>query len=210
METLTVSCPDCQRPLRVPESLLGQMVKCPSCGRTFAAPDSLDDAPSPRRPQPEREPEPEPLPRRRYDDRDDYRERGRRPADDYRDDYEEDYDPGRRGSERPGKVQAIAIMTLVGGILAVLLGLWLLMIGAFTCVFLFWPGTYYSLVVGILAIIKGSQLLGAEARRQAPPQAIAIMQIVNVVNGDLANCVMGILTLDFLSDRSVSRYIRGR
>jgi hypothetical protein len=205
METLTVSCPDCQRPLRVPESLLGQMVKCPSCARTFAAPDSPEDVPPPRRPEPVREPEP--PPRRRYEERDDYRERVRRPADDYE---EEDYPRDRRGREKPGKVQAIAIMTLVGGILAVLLGLWLLFVGVFTCLFLFWPGTYYSLVVGIMAIIKGSQLLGPEAHRQSPPQAIAIMQIANIVNGDVPNCVMGILSLVFLSEKPVARFFHGR
>ncbi len=101
-------------------------------------------------------------------------------------------------------------MTLVGGILATLLGLWLLILGALTCIFLAWPGTYYSLVLGILAIIKGAQLLGADAHRQPPPQAIAIMQIVNIVNGDLANCVLGILTLVFLGEKPVQRFFRGR
>jgi hypothetical protein len=209
METLTLACPSCGRPLRVPESLLGQMVKCPSCEHTFPAPDSPEDAPPPRRPEPEPAREAEPPPRR-YEDRDDYRERVRRPAGDYRDDYDDDYERGRRGGEKPGKVQAIAIMTLVGGILATLLGVWLLVIGAFTCVLLFWPGTYYSIVLGILAIIKGAQLLGPDAHRQAPPQAIAIMQIVNVVNGDLANCVMGILSLVFLGEKPVQRFFRGR
>ncbi len=31
-----VSCPQCQRQLRIPDELLGQLVKCPSCGTTFA------------------------------------------------------------------------------------------------------------------------------------------------------------------------------
>ena len=33
----TVTCPSCQRTLRVPESLLGQLVKCPTCQQTFTA-----------------------------------------------------------------------------------------------------------------------------------------------------------------------------
>jgi hypothetical protein len=212
MEILTVACPACGRPLRVPESLLGQMVKCPSCSHTFAAPDSLEEAPPPRRPPPlpEPEPPPPPPPRLRLDDRFEEDRPLRRRADDYDDDYEYDRERSGRRDERPGKVQAIAIMTLIGGILATIHGLAMLVFGAFTCFCLFWPGTYYSIVLGIMAIIKGSQLLGANAHREAPPQAIAIMQIVNIINGDIANCVMGILSLVFLSERPVKRFFRGR
>jgi hypothetical protein len=35
------------------------------------------------------------------------------------------------------------------------------------------------------------------------------MQIVNIINGDVANCVMGILSLVFISDREVERFFRG-
>jgi ribosomal protein S27E len=33
-----INCPQCERKLQVPETLVGQDVKCPSCGATFAAP----------------------------------------------------------------------------------------------------------------------------------------------------------------------------
>jgi len=42
-----VSCPQCQRQLRVPDELLGQSVKCPSCGVTFAATVAAAQAPPP-------------------------------------------------------------------------------------------------------------------------------------------------------------------
>jgi predicted Zn finger-like uncharacterized protein len=32
-----ISCPKCDRQLRVPDDLIGQSVKCPSCGETFTA-----------------------------------------------------------------------------------------------------------------------------------------------------------------------------
>jgi predicted Zn finger-like uncharacterized protein len=84
----TVTCPSCQRTLRVPESLLGQLVKCPTCQQTFTAALTADNgaaeaaevAPPPPR---ERAPEP-PRPARREDDYDD---RPRR---------EDDYDRPRR------------------------------------------------------------------------------------------------------------------
>src|SRR5260370_7054686 len=33
----TVPCPSCQRELRVPDQLLGKLVKCPACSTTFTA-----------------------------------------------------------------------------------------------------------------------------------------------------------------------------
>jgi predicted Zn finger-like uncharacterized protein len=41
-----VSCPDCQRKLRVPTDLVGKTVKCPTCGHTFTA-DPITQAPPP-------------------------------------------------------------------------------------------------------------------------------------------------------------------
>ena len=34
---IIVFCSSCQHPLRVPDDLLGQLVKCPTCGHTFTA-----------------------------------------------------------------------------------------------------------------------------------------------------------------------------
>lgn len=36
---IQVQCPTCQRPLRVPEELLGRLVRCPGCQGTFTATD---------------------------------------------------------------------------------------------------------------------------------------------------------------------------
>ncbi len=158
----TISCPSCQRMLRVPESLLGQAVKCPSCAHTFTAPENLEvEEVAPRRaaappPKDDYEDEPRPSKRRRRDD-----------------DYDDDYDDAprrRRHREKPGKVQAIGVMMLIGGILATLgsvgliaycglIGIATLGVGLLCCL---WPGPYYGLVMGIMAITKG----GASARRE--------------------------------------------
>ncbi len=37
MAAETVSCPQCDKKLRVPEELIGKLVKCPTCGQTFNA-----------------------------------------------------------------------------------------------------------------------------------------------------------------------------
>ena len=104
----------------------------------------------------------------------------------------------------PGKIQAISIMTLVGGILAILtcfaLGL---------ATFGFWIPWIYSLILGIMATIKGSQMLGSNpAPAFASAKTIAIMQIVNIINCDIPNLAMGIINLVFLNDPEVKEYLR--
>jgi hypothetical protein len=103
-------------------------------------------------------------------------------------------------------VQAIGIMTLIGGILAVLLFLALSVSSSGICCL--WPGTYYSLVLGILAIIKGAQLLGDGAHLSPPPRWCAIMMIINIINGDVTNLAMGIICTVFYSDPEVQEYFQ--
>jgi hypothetical protein len=186
---LVTDCPSCGRKAQVPDSLLGQVVKCPGCAATFTAAPVVGGSAWPNQPpelpdaadyvQPQRE-----YPLQRVAPQ-----------------------PGAR----PGKVQAIAIMTLVGGILATLnavtfMGVLGISSMGICCL---WPGPYYGLVVGIMAIVKGSQLLGEGAPNMAAPRGIAIMQIINIINFDVPNCVMGILTLVFLNEPETARYFRG-
>ncbi|HEY7312517.1 MAG TPA: MJ0042-type zinc finger domain-containing protein [Gemmataceae bacterium] len=210
----TISCPACQRTLRVPESLLGQAVKCPSCSHNFTAPESVEEE-APNRAaaaseRPSRRSAPPPPPEDDYDD--EPRPSKRRARDDDRD---EDYDDeGSRRSrrvrrdEKPSKVQAIGIMVLIGGILALLYGLSLLGVGIASCVGLAWPGIYYAIVLGIMGLIKGIQLMGDKAYKESPPQGIAIMMIINIINCDVVNLALGIVILVFLGDEEVKDYFR--
>ncbi len=201
----TISCPSCQRTLRVPENLLGQAVKCPSCGHTFTAPEQAEEEAPPR---PAAAP-----PQDDHDDEPRFSTRRAR-ADDYDDDDEDA--PRRRGADKPGKVQAIAILILIGGILATLAAAaWLAYIGLIGVATMgagllccLWPGPYYGLVMGIMGIVKGVRLLGDKAHREAPPQGIAIMMIINIINGDLVNLVLGIIVLVFLADEEVKDFFR--
>jgi hypothetical protein len=188
----TVVCPACRRALRVPDTLHGQLVKCPACEQTFTASDDLEAAP--RRfgevlasPEEDGKRQPEKPFARRWPGAD------KEPVRD------------RPLLSRPGKAQAIAILTLIGGIIATLWGCALVL----SCVGLLWPGTYFTLVTGILCIIKGVQLLGSNGRYEAPPLGTAILQVVNVINLDLINVTLGILNLVFLNDPQVRQYYRG-
>lgn len=188
-----VECPSCRRQLKVPETLINQRVKCPSCGTPFeAVPSSVPPSAAPPAPPPPpapaapaRAPEQvsaasEPVPRASSG--------------------------GTPSGEKPGKVQAIGLMTLIGGILAIVN--FLAIGGGSGLVCCLWPGLYYGLVVGIMAIVKGAALIGVNAANETAPKAIAIMQIINIINLDLPNCVMGILTLVFLGDPEVAACYR--
>jgi hypothetical protein len=216
---ILVNCSECSRQLRVPDELLGKKVKCPSCGVIFFAEAPGKSAPPPPPPDEEEEERPpsrgrDLVPSRREDEDDNPFEevddrplgRSRRQAPDVR----------RRSGyvAKPGKVQAIAIMTLIGGILATINAVIIILyfgvmavasmgLGLVCCL---WPGPYYGLVVGILGIIKGSQLLGQAAHEQKQPRGMAILQIVNIINFDVPNLVMGILTLVFCGDPEVQDY----
>ena len=132
----------------------------------------------------------------RRDDDDEYERRPRRRDDD------DDYDRPRRSKQKPGQIQAVAIMTLVGGIWGILMFLGF----AASCVGLLWPGIWYELVVGILAIIRASNMLGKDD--QGPPRTLAILLIVCFVNLDVVACVLGIVCLVMLNDEQVKAYYR--
>jgi hypothetical protein len=193
--SFTIACPSCERTLRVPPGLLGQVVKCPSCSTNFTAPESVEEE-APRRPAPS-------PPEDDYDDIPQPSKRRSR-SDDRDDDYDEE--PRRHRREKPGKVQAIAIMILVGGIFALLYAVGLIAgsLGFLLC----WPGTYYALVVGVMATIRGSQLLGENAYKERPPYGIGNMMIINIINCKVINLILGILVLVFLSDEEVKAYFR--
>jgi hypothetical protein len=106
------------------------------------------------------------------------------------------------GSVVPSKVKAMGGMYLGGGIFAILLSLAAL---ASTLCVAFW--FVYSLVMGILAAIRGAQLLGKNAKGSGNGKAIAIMQIVNIICCDPVNLGLGITCLVFHNDPEVAAYL---
>jgi hypothetical protein len=214
--SIDVICPHCEARVGMPDDSGGKAESCPRCGKLFTVP-------MPRvQPQPRRE-EPPPPPRRsRPWDEEEVDDRPRRSRDDDRADdrslrRRDDHDDDRpRRSVRsdgtpPGKVQAVAAFTLIGGIVATLGSLLYAVIAGLSSLGLccLWPGWIYALVVGILGIVKGAALLGQNARSQPAPKTIGILMIINVVNLDLLTCVMGVLIVVFVSDPEVQDYYRG-
>jgi hypothetical protein len=207
-----VSCPSCQKQLKVPDALIGKSVKCPGCQETFTAKSAPNEEIA-EKPRKKAAPSPE------EDDYETPREATRR------DDYDSDGQdggaedrPSRRRSGRsmeprrgvitkPGKVQTISYMVLAGGIFAIAWFLVECFLSIFFC-FCFIPGIY-SLVIGILTTIKGVQLMGDDAYRQPIPRTAAVLLIVNAVNFDVVGVTLGILILVFSNEREVQDYFQG-
>jgi hypothetical protein len=113
---------------------------------------------------------------------------------------------------KPGKVQAIAIMTFVSGILNILYGLTLgvgLLLGAFgtfglslCCA----PIGLLPIALGIFEIIGGTKLMGTPPRR-FDVQTIAIFEIINIISGAFPSLVIGILNLVFYNEPLTKDYI---
>ena len=105
---------------------------------------------------------------------------------------------------RPGKATAIGIMILVSGVLS-LLGAFIL---SASVIGLFWPGSYFEFFLGVWSIVVGCMLLGGSQGTHKRPMGTSIMLVVNIINGNLATAIMGIICLVFLSDPDVRRYYR--
>ena len=113
-------------------------------------------------------------------------------------------------SVKPGKVQAIAIMMLVNGILNILCGLGVtasIVLGTIGIGILCAPVTILPAVLGIFEVISASKLLSDPVRPVQNLQTIAILEIVAVVCGNGISVVVGILNLVFLSEPEVKAYL---
>src|SRR5437773_6137619 len=106
----TATCPQCSRQLRVPDELLGRLVKCPSCSTTFTASTAADEPP----PLPIAAKEPAPSVRPPRVDEDE--------IDDRFDDYYEDK-PRRKRVRRSDLLPHRGTMILVLGIFSLVFGL---------------------------------------------------------------------------------------
>ncbi|GEM_PF-2695913 len=193
---MQLNCPMCNVPWAVPDNIGGTTVRCPTCGHQFAAgggkPQAAPPPPAPATIQCTACAEMVPADATACPHcRTPLRAAAPVPV--------ASAPPG----QVPGKVQAIAIMTLVGGIVAVLAA-FSIMIGTF---FIYIPWIY-GFVVGIMAIVKGAKLLGSNARLEMAPKNIAIMQIINIINCDAINLTVGIITLVFLNDPEVRGFYR--
>lgn len=112
--------------------------------------------------------------------------------------------------QKPGMVTAIAIMTLINGILNIF---WSLGLACGLLLNFWWvlpllclPFAAYPLVLGILEIIYATKLLPAQPKPVQPAKWLAIMEICDILLGNVISLIVGILALVFYNDPTVQAY----
>lgn len=110
-------------------------------------------------------------------------------------------------NQKPGLVTAIAIMTLVSGIINLFWGYVasasaLGTIVGIVCL----PITILPTILGVFEIIYAAKLLSAQPQPVQPSTSIAIFQILTFLIGNIFSMVVGILTLIFYNDKTVKDY----
>lgn len=114
--------------------------------------------------------------------------------------------------QKPGKVQTVGILTLVSGIGNIL---YMLFLGSFILVggiaslgigCLFLPLVVPPLVLGIFEIIYGIKLMANPMQPTQPSTAIAIMEIVCILTGNILALIVGIVALIVYNDEETKAF----
>jgi len=118
--------------------------------------------------------------------------------------------PPMQSPARPGKFQAVAVMTLVGGIVSLL---WTLIVAwaglsSLLLVCCFIPSGLYSFIAGILITVQGARLLGQNAGPILPRTAsAATLLIVCILAFNPICLVLGVINHWLLNDAEVREYV---
>lgn len=110
---------------------------------------------------------------------------------------------------KPGKIQAIAIISLINGILNIISGLGISAIVVVSTMFIgiiCVPVTILPSVLGIFEIIYATKLLSSAPVPVKPSSTLAIMEICCIIFGSVISLAAGIVCLVFYSDPEVKAY----
>jgi hypothetical protein len=106
---------------------------------------------------------------------------------------------------KPSNVTTAGALLLAGGIWSLLFAL---VMTLSTCGIWFTSWTY-AIAASIVSIVNGAKLLG-DCQGRGVPKATSIMQILQILQGDLIGMTLGIIALVMLSDQETKDYLEGR
>lgn len=108
---------------------------------------------------------------------------------------------------KPGKVQAIGIITLINGILNILTSLGVALVLVLTlagicCV----PIFLLPIALGIYEIVYASKIISNPPKKVAPSMPIAIMEICCILFGNIISLAVGVINLVLFNDPEVKAW----
>ncbi len=112
-------------------------------------------------------------------------------------------------NDKPGKITAIAVLTLVSGIVNIMaaLGFTLaIVLGTLGIGLLCAPITLLPIALGVFEIIYAIKLLSTPPQPTHPNQVIAILEIVTILYGNIISVAVGVLALVFYAEPDVKAY----
>jgi hypothetical protein len=107
---------------------------------------------------------------------------------------------------KPALVMAIALMTLVNGIFNIIWGIGLIVSTGFLSLICAAPIPLFPIILGGFEIAYSLKLLASPPQPVQPSQAIAILEIVAILVGNVFSLIVGILALIFYNDQIVKDY----
>jgi len=109
--------------------------------------------------------------------------------------------------QKPGLVTAIALMTLISGVINLFWGFIASATALGTIVgVICLPITILPTILGIFEIIFAAKLLSAQPQPTQPSTALAVFEIMTFMFGNIFSMVAGILVLVFYNDAAVKNY----
>jgi hypothetical protein len=110
-------------------------------------------------------------------------------------------------SEKPNLVTAIAIMTLISGVVNIFWGLiFTLTVMATLIGVVCAPITALPTILGVFEVIYAAKLLGNPAQPVRPATTLAIFEIACILAGNAFSMIVGILALVFYNDLMVKAW----
>jgi hypothetical protein len=112
-------------------------------------------------------------------------------------------------NDKPGKITTIGIMTVVSGVLNILWGLGLtvtVVLGTLGIGLICAPLTILPAILGIFEIIYAIKVLANPPQPLQPSSAIAILEIITILSGNVISAAVGIVALVLYNDEEVKQY----